>query len=86
MKKEDIKYKVVNIFNKITTQNNVKVDKNNTYDIFSNLAITSIEFISLVVELENSFNIVIPDDKIVYAYFQNISDIVEIIYDELKNV
>lgn len=49
------------------------------YDLIDDLALDSITFITLLVSIENHFDIVFDDDFILMEHFRNVDSIVDII-------
>ena len=58
---------------------NLTFDSSKDIDIFNDLAIDSVGFIRIIIEIESRYNIQIPNDMLVYSYFRTISQIEEII-------
>lgn len=57
-------------------------------DLYLDAAMDSLTFISLIIEIENVFDIIIPDDLVImdkFRNFQKICDIVEKITEEKMN-
>lgn len=53
-------------------------------DIIDGLGVDSIAFISIIVEIENEFDIVIPAENLIMENFRKLDDIVEIIFDQIQ--
>lgn len=69
-----IEEKVTSIFEKCGIDMNSYDEKSGTYDNFDSVA-----FITIVVEVEQEFNIEIPDDQLTMINFSNPSLIVDYI-------
>ena len=54
-------------------------------DLIDDLDMDSISFISLVVEIEDHFDFIIPDNLLLIEYFKCVDDIVSIIFQGLSN-
>jgi len=67
----------------VGSNENTFVDENT--NLIDDLGMDSITFISLIVELESRFNIVIPDHYLIADNFNSIINIVEIITAQLSN-
>ena len=57
----------------------------NNINIFDDLGYESLSFVQLIIELEEAFDIVIPDDLILMNSFDTIGQIHDIISNLLKN-
>ena len=78
--KESLIQKVICIINKNIEQNITLNDFNTE---FSNLGIDSLDFIKIVVEIENEFEIEIDDEMLDINIIRNINSIIAIINDKL---
>lgn len=83
MNKNDIKEKLIEICVKIFQGQDVDTDLIEYVDFVDDLGIDSISFITLVVEVEEAFGIVIPDDLMLMENLKNVDQIIHIIYDQL---
>jgi len=54
-------------------------------DLFSDLGLDSMNFLSLVVCVEETFGITVPDEKLEYEYFNNVDHICTVIEEVLLN-
>lgn len=85
MTKESIKSNLIDLCSEIFKESNVDSDLIEYVDYVDDLGMDSITFITLIVEIEARFDIIVPDDMLVIDYFRNADDIVEIIYAEMTN-
>lgn len=85
MTKELIKSNLIDLCSEIFKESNVDTDLIEYVDYVDDLGMDSITFITLIVEIEARFDIVVPDDMLVIDYFRTTDDIVEIISREMTN-
>ena len=85
MTKELIKSNLIDLCSEIFKESNVDTDLIEYVDYVDDLSMDSITFITLIVEIEARFDIVVPDDMLVIDYFRTTDDIVEIISREMTN-
>ena len=85
MTKELIKSNLIDLCSEIFKESNVDTDVIEYVDYVDDFGMDSITFITLIVEIEARFDIVVPDDMLVIDYFRTTDDIVEIISREMTN-
>lgn len=85
MTKESIKSNLTELCCEIFRELNVDSDIIKYGDFVDELGMNSIMFITLIVEIEALFEIVVPDDLLDVDCFRSINDIVDIIDTELTN-
>lgn len=85
MTKELIKSNLIDLCSEIFKESNVDTDLIEYVDYVDDLGMDSITFITLIVEIEARFDIVVPDDMLIIDYFRTTDDIVEIISREMTN-
>lgn len=56
-----------------------------TVDLIDDLSLDSISFVTLIIELEDHFDIIISDDDLQMMKFRKIDDIVDIVHQLLYN-
>lgn len=83
MTKELIKSSLIDLCSEIFKESNVDTDLIEYVDYVDDLGMDSITFITLIVEIEARFDIVVPDDMLIIDYFRTTDDIVEIISKEM---
>lgn len=85
MKTKEIKEKLVNLL--IATFPNVSLNKDalDYVNLIDDLGMDSITFVSIVVEIEKIFDIIIPDEILVVETFNSLNNIVYIVED-LSNI
>lgn len=81
MKQNEIALKVFNIVEKVL-ENNENLPKNNDEDITA--LFDSIRFVTLIVEIENTFGIEISDDDFELEKMSSINKITELILPIMK--
>ena len=80
--KEEIKNKVVDLIKSVSID--TQVENIDEADIIDDFLLSSIVFISLIVEIEQFFNIEIADEYLDMNLFRKIDQIVDIIYITLE--
>lgn len=85
MSEELVKAELINIIGELFKDNGYDVEFIEYCNFVDDLGIDSITFITLVVELESHFQIIVPDEKLLMEYFKNINEITEVIVNCLKN-
>lgn len=71
MERNDIKEKIIDILDRLFSDAGVDRDILEYVDLIDDLGMDSINFISLIIELESTFDIQIPDDWLLMEKFQN---------------
>ena len=71
MERNDIKEKIIDILDRLFSDASVDRDILEYVDLIDDLGMDSINFISLIIELESTFDIQIPDDWLLMEKFQN---------------
>ncbi len=84
MDRDEIKNKVINIISALFSDAGVDTDMLEYVDLVDDLGMESITFISIVVEIEDRFDIIVPDDKLLIENFRKVDDIVTIISSEKR--
>lgn len=85
MTREEIKQNLIKVLS-----NNISENKTNEYDyeninIIDEYDIDSLTFISIIIDLEHIFNVIIPDDLLQMDEFSDFNNIVNIL-DSLLNI
>lgn len=84
MDKNEIKSKLIDILAVMFPDSGVDKDILEYTDLMDDLGMDSITFISIIVEIEDVFNIIVPDDMLLIENFRNVDSIIQIIED-VKN-
>ena len=79
MERNEIKIKVVDILNTLFPTSGIDTSILEYVDLIDDLGMDSMTFISIVVEIEFVFNIIVPDDILLMENFKNVDDIVGVI-------
>ena len=79
MERNEIKIKVVDILNTLFPNSGIDTSILEYVDLIDDLGMDSMTFISIVVEIEFVFNIIVPDDILLMETFKNVDDIVGVI-------
>ena len=75
MNRDEIKEKLIALCAEIFKDSNVDTDLLEYVDFADDLGMDSITFITLIVELEATFDITVPDDLLLMDNFKNMDDI-----------
>lgn len=84
MNKGNVKHELTNLITVIFQNTGLDTDVIEEVDFVEDLGMDSITFISMVVEIESYFEIIIPDGYLRIDKFNNVDQIVSIIEEELK--
>lgn len=79
MENGDVKSKVIEIISNLFPNSGIDSDVLEYVDLIDDLGMDSITFISIVVEIESIFEIIVPDDMLLMENFRNVDDIIAII-------
>ena len=84
MNHKSIKPKLITLCTDIFKNSGVDTDLLEHVDFIDDLGMDSITFIALIVEIEECFEIVIPDDMLLPENFKCVDDIGSVIENELS--
>lgn len=79
MEKSEIKMKIIKILNNLFSDSDVDMDVLEYVDLIDDLGMDSINFISLIIELETEFDIQILDDWLLMEKFREYSLIFSVV-------
>lgn len=85
MDKNEIKSKLIDMLSMLFPDSGVDKDVLEYADLIDDLGMDSITFISIVVEIEDIFEITVSDDLLLTENFRNVDSIIQIVEDA-KNV
>ena len=80
MNRDEIKEKLIALCAEIFKDSNVDTDLLEYVDFADDLGMDSITFITLIVELEATFDITVPDDLLLMDNFKTMDDINKLVY------
>lgn len=80
-----IKQELVSLIFEMFKDNGLDIDAIEFIDLIDDLGMDSITFISIVIEVESHFNIIVPDEMLLIENFKRIDDIVAIVASQLLN-
>lgn len=86
MTTNEIKSEVVQLISELFKDKGFDTDIIEYADLIDDMGMDSITFISIVIEIEAKFNIIIPDEMLLMDNFKRIYDIVKAVEQELKKV
>lgn len=84
MERNLIKTKLIDLISKLYGESLDKMDVIEFLDLKDDLGMDSMTFISLVVEIENDFEIIIPDECMNIDSFRSVQDIEKIIMLQMQ--
>ena len=84
MERNEIKIKVVDILTPLFPNSGIDTSILEYVDLIDDLGMDSMTFISIVVEIEFVFNIIVPDDILLMENFKNVNNIVGIIENTMS--
>lgn len=83
MTKEEIKKTVIDIIYGMFPEANLDKDMVEYMDLIQDIGMDSISYISIIVEIEAKFEIIVPDECLLMENFRNINKIVDIVTTQL---
>ncbi len=81
MDKKEIKSKLIDMLAMLFPDSGVDKDVLEYTDLMDDLGMDSITFISIVVEIEDVFEITVSDDLLLIENFRNVDSIIQIVED-----
>lgn len=84
MEKSEVKIKIIEILNDLFPSAGANLDFFEYIDLIDDLDIDSMAFISIVIEIETTFCITIPDEMLLMENFRNVECILAIIESAMK--
>lgn len=81
MDKNEIKSKLVDMLAELFPDSGVNKDVLKYADLMEDLGMDSITFITIIVEIEDVFEISVPDDLLLMENFRNVDSIIQIVED-----
>lgn len=81
MDKNEIKAELIDILAVLFPDSGVDKDVLEYTDLLDDLGMDSITFISIIVEIEDVFEITVPDDLLLMESFRNVNSIIQIVQD-----
>lgn len=83
MIRENIKESVIDLLSEVFAEFEFDRDILEYIDLIDDAGMDSITFITLIVEIEARFNIIVPDDMLLMENFKNADDIVTVVENEV---
>lgn len=80
----NIKNEVVELISRLFSGKGFKTDIIEYIDLIDDAGMDSITFISIVVEIEAKFNIIVPDEMLIIDNFRNVDGIINLVEQERK--
>ena len=85
MDKVEIKPILIDMLAAFFSESGISKDALEYADLVDDLSMDSITFISIVVEIEDVFEITVPDNMLLVENFRNVGQIIQIIVDVKKS-
>ena len=85
LENSEIKTKVTDILNNIFPKFESDTRILEYVDLIDELGMDSLTFIAIVVEIESSFNIIVPDEMLRLESFRNVGKIIEIVENAINS-
>ncbi len=85
MEKSEIKAKVIDMLNNLFPDSGVDTDILEFVDLIDDLGMDSMIFISIVIEVESTFDITVPDEMLLMENFRNVDEIIKIVENEINS-
>lgn len=79
MEISEIKSKVIKIISNLFPNSDIDSEVLDYVDLIDDLGMDSITFISIVIEVESTFDTVVPDEMLLMENFRNVYEILEVI-------
>ncbi len=76
---DDIRNEVINLISELFLDKGFDADIIEYIDLIDDAGMDSITFISIIVEIEAKFDIIVPDDMLLMDNFRNVDDIVTLV-------
>ena len=83
MNRDEIKEKLIALCAEVFKDSNVDTDLLEYVDFADDLGMDSITFITLIVELEATFDITVPDDLLLMDNFKTMDDVIKVVAEQL---
>ena len=84
MNKSEIKDKLIGKLAELFADKSIDADLLEYVDLIDDMGMDSMTFISIVVEIEVLFEIIIPDDALLMENFRSVENIVDIVVTEFE--
>lgn len=84
MLEDEIKNEVIALISELFAEKRFDTDIIEYIDLIDDAGMDSITFISIVVEIEARFDIIVPDDMLEMDRFRRVDDIVTLIIEQKK--
>ena len=85
MEKSEIKTKIIDMLNNLFPDFGVDTDILEFVDLIDDLGMDSMIFISIVIEVESTFDITVPDEMLLMENFRNVDEIIKIVENEINS-
>ena len=84
MEKSELKTKLIDMLNNLFPDFGVDTDILEFVDLIDDLGMDSMIFISIVIEVESTFDITVPDEMLLMENFRNVDEIIKIVENEIN--
>lgn len=83
MTRDEIKEKIISLCSDIFQSFGIDTNLLEYVDFVDDLGMDSITFITIIVEVEATFDIMVPDDLLLFDNFKNVADVVKVVCEQL---
>ena len=80
----EIRLKIISMISDLFPDTGIDADVIEYVDLIDDLGMDSVSFISIVIEVESLFNIIVPDDMLLLECFRNVDQICEVVENALS--
>ena len=84
MENNEIRSNIIRMISDLFPDSGIDADVIEYVDLIDDLGMDSVSFISIVIEVESLFNIIVPDDMLLLECFRNVDKICEVVENALR--
>lgn len=79
MNMDEIEYKVIEVVSRVVILGESEKNMIKYFDLFEDIGVGSLEYVSIIIALEEAFGIIIPDEYLTMDRYRTIDNIVDIV-------
>jgi acyl carrier protein len=83
MENNEIRSNIIRMISDLFPDSGIDADVIEYVDLIDDLGMDSVSFISIVIEVESLFNIIVPDDMLLLECFRTVDKICEVVKNAL---
>lgn len=84
MENNEIRSNIIRIISDLFPDSCIDADVIEYVDLIDDLGMDSVSFISIVIEVESLFNIIVPDDMLLLECFRTVDNICKVVENALR--